>query len=426
MCLDTTIFHAGTTIKNSVLQTSGGRVIAANSTASTLEEAVSKAYIGVKAIHFEEMFFRKDIAHRAFRQASQKKSLTYAQAGVSIDAGNALVERIKSAVKSTKRSGADAEIGGFGGTFELAGAGYHSESPILIGAIDGVGTKLKIAHVLNKHDTVGIDLVAMSVNDLVVQGAETLFFLDCYSTSHLDVDTAVAFVEGVAKGCIEAGCVLLGGETAEMPGMYQGNEYDAVGTATGAVHRSKLLPKTNEMIVGDVLLGLKSNGFHSNGYSLIRKIIEKSGLEYNSPAPWDSTKSVGESLLTPTKIYVRSCYAAAQTGFIKGMAHITGGGLIENIPRMLPKNLTAEVDVNTWSLDGMFKWFKSEGGIVAEEFARVWNVGVGMVLVVSSENVDKARKILEENGETVYQIGRLVERGNDAGCRLLGLEKWDV
>lgn len=372
------------------------------------------------------MFFRKDIAHRAFKQVPKQESLTYAQAGVSIDAGNALVERIKSAVKSTKRPGADAEIGGFGGTFELAGAGYHAESPILIGAIDGVGTKLKIAHALNKHDTVGIDLVAMSVNDLVVQGAETLFFMDCYSTSHLDVDAAAAFVEGVAKGCKEAGCVLLGGETAEMPGMYQGNEYDAVGTATGAVHRSKLLPKMDDMVAGDVLLALKSNGFHSNGFSLVRKIVERAGLDYTSPAPWHSGKSVGESLLTPTRIYVKPCYAAAQAGLIKGMAHITGGGLTENIPRMLPKNLAAEVDVGTWELDEVFKWFKSQGGIVAEEFARVWNVGVGMVLVVAKENAQEARRVLEEKGETVYEVGRLVERGSGEGCRLLGLEKWDA
>ena len=424
---DTTIFHAGTVIRNSTLQTSGGRVIAANATAGSLEEAVKKAYVGVQAIHFDDMFYRRDIAHRAFKKAAltRKESITYAQAGVSIDAGNTLVERIKSAVKSTRRPGADAEIGGFGGTFELAKAGYHPDSPILIGAIDGVGTKLKIAHALGKHDTVGIDLVAMSVNDLVVQGAETLFFLDCYSTSHLDVGTAASFVEGVAKGCIEAGCVLLGGETAEMPGMYQGNEYDAVGTATGAVSRDRLLPKISEMKEGDILLGLKSSGFHSNGFSLIRKIIEKSGLEYTSPAPWDPAKSVGESLLTPTKIYVRSCYAAAQRGLVRGMAHITGGGLTENIPRMLPAELAAEVDVGGWDLEEVFRWFRREGGVQMEEFVRVWNVGVGMVLVVSEGNVKDARSVLEENGEVVFEVGRLVKREvGGVGCRFVGLERW--
>lgn len=424
----TTIFHAGTVIRDSTLQTSGGRVIAANATAGSLEEAVEKAYVGVKGIRFKDMFYRRDIAHRAFKQSpqSKKESLTYAQAGVSIDAGNALVERIKSAVKSTRRPGADAEIGGFGGTFELAKAGYHPDSPILIGAIDGVGTKLKIAHALRKHDTVGIDLVAMSVNDLVVQGAETLFFLDCYSTSHLDVDAAASFVEGVAKGCIEAGCVLLGGETAEMPGMYQGSEYDAVGTATGAVSRDRLLPKTPEMREGDVLLGLKSSGFHSNGFSLIRKIVEKSGLEYTSPAPWDSTKSVGESLLTPTKIYVRSCFAAAQKGLVKGMAHITGGGLTENIPRMLPERLAAEVDVGGWELEEVFRWFRREGGVREEEFVRVWNVGVGMVLVVDRGNASEAKRVLEEHGEVVFEVGRLVRREvGEVGCRLVGLERWE-
>lgn len=370
------------------------------------------------------MFFRKDIAHRAFKQIPAKPSLTYASAGVSIDAGNALVNRIKSAVKSTRRPGADAEIGGFGGLFDLTAAGYTT-SPILIGAIDGVGTKLKIAHALNKHDTVGIDLVAMSVNDLVVQGAETLFFLDCYSTSSLDVEAAAQFVEGVAKGCIEAGCVLLGGETAEMPGMYNGSEYDAVGTATGAVHPDNLLPKTNLMVSGDVLLGLKSSGFHSNGFSLIRKIVEKAGLSYADPAPWNSAISVGESLLTPTKIYVKSCYSAAQKGLVKGMAHITGGGLTENIPRMLPQSLAAEVDVSGWELDGMFRWFKKEGGVEGAEFARVWNTGVGMVLVVEKAKVDEARRVLEEKGETVFVVGKLVEKVGEERCRLVGVERWE-
>lgn len=425
--IDTTIFHAGTTIKNGILQTSGGRVLAANSTATTLEEAVKQAYEGIAAISFEDMFFRKDIAHRAFRQAPKKEALTYAQAGVSIDAGNALVERIKSVVKSTKRPGANAEVGGFGGTFELAAAGYHPESPILIGTIDGVGTKLKIAHAMNKHDTIGIDLVAMSVNDLVVQGAEALFFLDCYSTSHLDVETAALFVGGVAKGCTEAGCVLLGGETAEMPGMYQDGEYDAVGTATGAIHHSScLLPKTADMVAGDVLLGLKSNGFHSNGFSLIRNIVEKAGLEYTSPAPWEPTKSIGESLLTPTRIYVKSCYAAAQQGLVKGMAHITGGGLTENIPRMLPIGLAAQVDVSAWPLSEAFSWFKRSGAISTEEFVRVWNVGIGMVLVVSRDKAAQATKVLEGNGETVYQIGGLVPRGPSSGdaCIFLGFDSW--
>ncbi|KAI5804033.1 phosphoribosylglycinamide synthetase [Peziza echinospora] len=428
---NTTIFHAGTVIKDGVLQTSGGRVIAANATASTLEEAVKQAYAGVKAIHFDPMFYRNDIAHRAFKQtapssASSSQPLTYADAGVSIDNGNALVERIKAAVKSTKRPGADAEIGGFGGNFVLTGAGY--EGPILIGAIDGVGTKLKVAQALNKHDTVGIDLVAMSVNDLVVQGAETLYFLDCYSTSALDVEAATSFVEGVARGCVEAGCVLLGGETAEMPGMYNGNEYDAVGTATGAVLPENLLPRMHDMVPGDVLLGLKSSGFHSNGFSLVRKIVENAGLEYTSPTPWSPAThpTIGEELLTPTKIYVKSCYNVASLHLVKGMAHITGGGLSENIPRMLPKHLSARIEIGSWELQPMMKWFKQSGGIAASEFQRVWNTGIGMVLVVKVGDVERAKQELERFGETVYVIGELVERKEGAeGCELVGLEKWE-
>ncbi|KAI9786889.1 MAG: hypothetical protein M1839_005120 [Geoglossum umbratile] len=354
---------------------------------------------------------------------SPEEPLTYASAGVSIDAGNLLVERIKSAVRSTKRPGADAEIGGFGGTFDLAGAGY-SKVPVLLAAIDGVGTKLKVAKAIGKHDTVGIDLVAMNVNDLVVQGAEALFFLDCYSCSKLEVDTAADFVNGVAEGCRQAGCALVGGETAEMPGMYSGGEYDAVGAAVGAVDRERILPDTKNMLEGDVLLGLASSGVHSNGFSLIRKIIERKGLSYDSAAPWDETMSIGLSLLTPTRIYVKPLFALAQKKLVKGMSHITGGGLTENIPRVLPKQLAAEVDVTTWSLPPVFTWLKEAGNVSSTEFARAFNTGLGMVLVVSVENVKQVVGELEGAGETVFQIGRLVTREAE-GCILKNLEAWD-
>ncbi|KAH0535951.1 hypothetical protein FGG08_007147 [Glutinoglossum americanum] len=417
-------FHAGTTMVNGTLKTSGGRVIAASATADTLEIAVSNAYKGVDSIHFEGMHYRKDIAHRAFKQAPLlEEALTYASAGVSIDTGNLLVERIKSAVRSTKRPGADAEIGGFGGTFDLASAGY-TKVPALLGVIDGVGTKLKVAQAVRKQDTVGIDLVAMNVNDLVVQGAEALFFLDCYSCSKLEVDTAVDFVKGVAEGCRQAGCALVGGETAEMPGMYSGGEYDAVGAAVGAVDRERILPDTKNMVVGDVLLGLASNGVHSNGFSLIRKIIERKGLSYDTAAPWDETKSIGLSLLTPTRIYVRPLFNLAQKNLIKGMSHITGGGLIENIPRMLPKELAAEVDVTTWDLQPIFAWLKRAGNVSSSEFARAFNTGLGMVLVISEENLNQAIYDLEGAGETVYRIGRLVKRDGE-GCILKNMETWD-
>ncbi|KAI9762329.1 MAG: hypothetical protein M4579_000478 [Chaenotheca gracillima] len=421
---DTLIFHAGTEMKDGSLRTSGGRVIAATATADTLEDAVKKAYDGVGCIHFEGMQFRKDIAHRAFGKGAQEEqaALTYASAGVSVDAGNTLVDKIKSAVRSTRRSGADAEIGGFGGTFDLAGAGYK-EIPILIGAIDGVGTKLKVAHAMAKEDTVGIDLVAMNVNDLVVQGAEALFFLDCYSCSQLDVESAAGFVSGVAEGCRQAGCALVGGETAEMPGLFPGSEYDAVGAAVGAVPRDRVLPNTRSMVEGDVILGLASNGVHSNGFSLVRKIIEREQLSYHSPAPWDSTTNVGLSLLTPTRIYVRPLLQVVRQNLIKGMSHITGGGLIDNIPRMLPNHLAAEVDVSKWPVLPVFQWLKEAGKLSPREFGRTFNTGLGMVLVVSKADASKVMGDLEGLGEKVFEIGTLTKR-QDEGCVLTHIDVW--
>ncbi|KAG9531535.1 phosphoribosylformylglycinamidine cyclo-ligase-like protein, partial [Aureobasidium melanogenum] len=358
------------------------------------------------------------------RDVEKPKAMTYADAGVSIDAGNDLVVAIKKAVKSTRRPGADAEIGGFGGALDLQAAGYD-EAPIMIQAIDGIGTKLKVAFAMDKFDTVGIDLVAMNVNDLVVQGAEPLTFLDYYACSKLEIKEAVSFIEGVAAGCRESGCALVGGETAEMPGMYQGNEFDAGGCATGALRRGRtILPDIASMIEGDILLGLASDGVHSNGFSLVRKVVERQGLSYHDKAPWAPNTTVGASLLTPTRIYVKPLLKAVEKDLLKGMAHITGGGLYDNIPRMLPKTLAAEVDVSAWSVPPVLKWLKEAGNVESREFARTWNTGLGMVIVVSKENAAEAKKVLEEAGERVSVIGKLFSRGEDEVV-LKNLEAWN-
>src|SRR5271169_3153773 len=302
---------------------------------------------------------------RAFRdKPAATNSLTYEMAGGSIEAGNSLVQRIKPLVKQTRRTGADGEIGGFGGLFDLKAAGFHD--PVLVAGIDGIGTKIKVAQAVKKYDTigmvryrflliVGIDLVAMNVNDVLVQGAEPLFFLDYYACGKLEVDNAVAFVKGVADACIQAGCTLLGGETAEMPSLYVGDDFDGAGAAIGAVERSKMLPQT-DIEVGDILLGLASSGCHSNGFSLIRKIMEHAGISYHDPAPWDSKTTVGASLLEPTRIYCKSFLEAHKQGLIKAASHITGGGFLENIPRMLPSNLAAQVDASMWKTPSVFTW----------------------------------------------------------------------
>ncbi|KAK5731802.1 hypothetical protein LTR17_011014 [Elasticomyces elasticus] len=357
-------------------------------------------------------------------EQSQNAGMTYADAGVSIDLGNELVQSIKAAVASTRRPGADAEIGGFGGALDLAAAGY-TEPPILIQAIDGVGTKLKIAFAMNDHSTVGIDLVAMNVNDLIVQGAEPLTFMDYYACSKLNVPDAVRFVEGVAEGCKQAGCALVGGETAEMPGMYQGKEFDAGGAATGALKKGRtLLPDKSAMREGDCLIGLVSNGAHSNGYSLIRKIVEKAGLSYNDKAPWDGSLTVGKSLLKPTRIYVKQLMPAVEQDLILGMAHITGGGLEDNIPRMLPKHLAADIDVSTWSVPPVLRWLKKAGNVSSREFARTWNTGLGMVLVASADNADKLVQALDDAGEKAVRMGKLVKHEGQ-GVILHKMEVWD-
>ncbi|CDN53426.1 Phosphoribosylformylglycinamidine cyclo-ligase [Neorhizobium galegae bv. officinalis bv. officinalis str. HAMBI 1141] len=337
-----------------------------------------------------------------------KNGLTYSDAGVDIDAGNLMVEKIKPAVRSTRRPGADGEIGGFGGLFDLRAAGFTD--PILVAANDGVGTKLKIAIDANFHDTVGIDLVAMCVNDLVVQGAEPLLFLDYFATGKLDPDQGAAIVSGIAAGCREAGCALIGGETAEMPGMYSDGDYDLAGFAVGAAERGQLLP-VGDIASGDVILGLTSSGVHSNGFSLVRKIVTLSGLEWDAPAPFREGMTLGEALLTPTRIYVKPLLKAIrETGALKALAHITGGGFPENIPRVLPKNLAAEIDLDSIPVPPVFSWLAKTGGVEPKEMLRTFNCGVGMIAVVAPENAQAVADILTGEGEIVVPLGRMVER----------------
>ncbi len=343
---------------------------------------------------------------------SDRNGLTYSDAGVDIDAGNLLVEKIKPAVRSTRRPGADGEIGGFGGLFDLKAAGFTD--PVLVAANDGVGTKLKIAIDADRHDTVGIDLVAMCVNDLVVQGAEPLFFLDYFATGKLDPDQGAAIVGGIAEGCRQAGCALIGGETAEMPGMYAGGDYDLAGFAVGAAERGKLLP-AGDIAEGDVILGLSSSGVHSNGYSLVRKIVALSGLAWDAPAPFAEGKSLAEALMTPTRIYVKPLLKAIrETGAIKALAHITGGGFPENIPRVLPKHLAAEIDLDAVKAPAVFSWLSRTGGVAANEMLRTFNCGVGMIAVVAPADVERVSAVLEAEGESVFTLGRMVARAEGA------------
>lgn len=329
-------------------------------------------------------------------------SLNYKQAGVDIDAGNELVNRIKPFAKATKRIGADSDLGGFGALFDLKKCNF--KDPVLVSSTDGVGTKLKVAIEVGKHDTIGIDLVAMSVNDLVVQGAEPLFFLDYFACSKLDVDVAADVIKGIADGCKQAGCALIGGETAEMPGMYSHGDYDLAGFAVGAVERDSILPK--ETKAGDVLLGLKSSGVHSNGYSLARFILQKNNLKFSDKA-FDG-KTIGEILLTPTKIYVKSCLEAVRSGKVKALSHITGGGLTENLPRVLTKGTTPKIDYKSWNRPEIFNFLQKLGNVSDEEMHRTFNCGIGMVLVVEKNHADEVKSILEKAGEEVFVIGQLV------------------
>jgi len=326
----------------------------------------------------------------------------YAEAGVDIDAGNALVNMIKPLAKATARKGADAGLGGFGALFDLKAAGFRD--PVLVSTTDGVGTKLKVAIDANKHDTVGIDLVAMCVNDLIVQGAEPLFFLDYFATGKLDVAAAAQVIAGIAEGCKQAGCALVGGETAEMPGMYGKGDYDLAGFSVGAAEREHILPRET-VIPGDVVLGLASNGVHSNGFSLVRKIVAQEKLSYDQPAPFETTTLLGEALLAPTRIYVRSILAALRADTIKAMAHITGGGLLENIPRVLPPGVGVRIDATSWQAPPVFRWLAQCGNIDATEMARTFNCGIGMAVIVAKEKAEQAATILSQQGEKVFRIG---------------------
>ncbi len=338
----------------------------------------------------------------------KKDGLTYAQAGVDIDAGTRMVELIKPHVRSTRRSGADGEIGGFGGLFDLKAAGFSD--PVLVAANDGVGTKVKIAIDSGIHDTVGIDLVAMCVNDLVVQGAEPLFFLDYYATGKLDPQQGAAVVKGIAAGCVDAGCALIGGETAEMPGLYARGDYDLAGFAVGAAERGKLLPRT--VAEGDVLFGLPSSGVHSNGFSLVRRIVERAGLAWDAPAPFAAGKTLAQALLVPTKIYVRPLLAALkQTDAIAALAHITGGGFPENIPRVLPEGLGVALNLDAIPVLPVFSWLAKEGGVAEKEMLRTFNCGIGMVVVVSRAKAAEGEKALADAGLAPVRIGEIVKAG---------------
>lgn len=331
-----------------------------------------------------------------------KDGLTYADAGVDIDAGNALVERIKPAAKRTARPGVMSGLGGFGALFDLKAAGYSD--PVLVAATDGVGTKLRIAIDTGEVDGVGIDLVAMCVNDLVCQGAEPLFFLDYFATGRLEMDTAARIIEGIAEGCALSGCALIGGETAEMPGMYPDGDFDLAGFAVGAMERGQDLP--SGVVEGDVLLGLASDGVHSNGYSLVRKLVEVSGLGWDADCPW-AEGTLGAALLTPTRLYVKQALVAVKSGGVHALAHITGGGLTENLPRVLPEGLGAEIDLGAWELPAVFKWLAATGQMAEAELLKTFNAGIGMILSVDAGEAERLKALLEAEGETVSVLGRV-------------------
>lgn len=331
--------------------------------------------------------------------------LSYAGAGVDIDAGNALVERIKPAAAATARPGTMAGLGGFGALFDLRAAGY--DDPILVAATDGVGTKLRIAIDTGHVAGIGTDLVAMCVNDLVCQGAEPLFFLDYFAAGRLEVDLAAAVIEGIAAACRATGCALVGGETAEMPGMYHGGDFDLAGFAVGAMERGGALPR--DVAEGDILIGLGANGVHSNGYSLVRRIVERTGLGWDAPAPFAPETRLGEALLAPTRLYVRPVLDALRAGGLHAAAHITGGGITENLPRVLPDGMAAEIDLGAWNLPRVFRWLADEGGIAEAEMLKTFNCGVGMILVVSPDRAEALARRLAEAGERVLALGIVAE-----------------
>jgi phosphoribosylformylglycinamidine cyclo-ligase len=341
-------------------------------------------------------------------------SRSYAEAGVDIDAGNALVEAIKPLARSTDRTGTMGGLGGFGALFDLKDAGFRD--PILVAATDGVGTKLKLAAAANRHDTVGVDLVAMCANDLVVQGAEPLFFLDYYAAGKLELAPARAVVAGIAEGCTRAGCALIGGETAEMPGLYAAGDYDLAGFCVGAVERGEALDGSR-VEDGDLILGLAANGLHANGFSLVRRVVDDLGLPLDGPAPFDPERSLGEALLDPTRIYVGPCLGAVRTGLVAALAHVTGGGLPENLPRVLPAGLGAELDAAAWPLPPVIGWLHHDGAVPADELLRTFNCGIGMAVVVDPAQADEAEAHFARAGETVHRIGRVRAAAGD-GARV--------
>jgi len=338
-------------------------------------------------------------------QKPLENGLTYADAGVDIDAGEMLVEHIKPLAKSTARPGSEPSLGGFGALFDLKAAGF--EDPLIVTTTDGVGTKLKIAIETGRHDGVGVDLVAMCVNDLLAQGAEPLLFLDYYATGRLEIDAARRVVAGIAEGCRQAGCALVGGETAEMPGMYTDGDYDLAGFSLGAVERGHALPYLDRQAAGDVIIGLASTGPHSNGYSLVRKVVEKSGLAWGDDAPFAKDRSLAQALMEPTRIYVKPVLPIMKTGLVKGAAHITGGGLIENPPRCIAEGLQARFDWNAWPMPAVFQWLAETGGISDHEMRRTFNCGVGFILIVSPENAEPVLAALLNAGEVAFVCGQL-------------------
>lgn len=338
------------------------------------------------------------------RMTKGHNGLTYAEAGVDIDAGNALVERIKPAARATRRPGVLGGLGGFGALFDLKSAGYSD--PILVAATDGVGTKLRIAIDTGLVDTIGIDLVAMCVNDLVCQGAEPLFFLDYFATGKLNVDEATRIINGIAAGCAASGCALIGGETAEMPGMYHKGDFDLAGFAVGAMERGEDLPR--DVAEGDILLGLASNGVHSNGYSFVRKVVEMSGLGWSSPSPFSESGTLGEALLAPTRLYVKPALAAIRAGGVHGLAHITGGGITENPPRILPEGLACEIDLGAWELPPVFRWLATTANMSESELLKTFNCGIGMILAVAPDQAQAVADVLAAEGEMVVDMGQII------------------
>jgi len=352
---------------------------------------------------------------------SGRNSLTYKDAGVDIDAGEALVARIAPAAKATRRPGADAALGGFGGLFDLKAAGF--EDPVLVASTDGVGTKLKIAIDTGLYGGIGQDLVAMCVNDIVVQGAEPLFFLDYYATGKLEVDAAAIVIEGIARACKESGCALIGGETAEMPGLYKAGDFDLAGFTVGAVERGAILPRTDAMKEGDVVIGVASSGVHSNGYSLVRRVVADSGIAYDAPCPFANGMTLGEALLKPTRLYVKSGLEAIRTGGVKGLAHITGGGITENLPRALPDGLDAEIDLSAWSPAPVFGWLAKSAGIEAAEMLRTFNCGLGLIVIADAEKSGHVIDAFGVAGEHASRIGKLVKGDGEAKVSYRGTLK---